>query len=299
MYNLARPRSPNSIDLDTHKRDVARVLGALDEALKRFVDALAHDPLWIAIDGAATEREARRLACEAFASIRYRMEDDPNQSPVCAGVIGANADLIARAQRVNTLKAELKTVCAPLQRQQRRVPQEGGKGGSEKLALIRIVLRAIQKSDVNLLAAYRRIPILAAPPERVTFTRARTRAVYRKSVEELYNLLATSESPTASADRARLAALPLNETHLALVKDHYENIRANVVFRRLDARGRGRVQVAAELPLLYAHGRHPAAPDVKFACASDDPDTTPRRSRPSRLEPSPYLASLPAHRYRR
>jgi hypothetical protein len=239
---------------------VARALGALDEALERFVDALAHEPLWIAIDGATTEREARRLACEAFASIRYRMEDDRNQSPVCTGVIGASADLIARAQRVNDRKAELKAVCAPLQRQQRRVPQKGGEGGSEKLALIRVVLRAIQHSDVNLLAAYRKIPILGASPESVTFTRARTRAVYRKSVEELYNLLATSEGPTASADRARLAALALRETHLALVKDYYENIRANVVYRRLDTRGRGRVQVAAELPLLYAHGRNPIPP---------------------------------------
>lgn len=298
MYNSSRPRRP-PIDLDTHKRDVARTLGALDEALERFVDALAHESLFIAIDGAATEREARRLACEAFASIRYRMEDDRNQSPVCMGVIGASADLIARAQRVNDRKAELKSVCAPLQRQQRRVPEKGGEGGSEKLALIRVVLRAIQHSDVNLLAAYRRIPILGAPPESVTFTRARTRAVYRKSVEELYNLLATSESPTASADRARLAALPLSETHLALVKDHYENIRANVVYRRLDARGRGRVQVAAELPLLYAHGRHPAAPNVKFASASDDVDATPRRARPSRLENHPYLTSMPAYRYRR
>src|SRR5690606_8123493 len=130
------PQETHPIDLHTHKRDVARALGALDEALERFVDALAHEPIWIAIDGATTKREARRRACEACASIRYGMEDDPNQSPVCMGVIGASADLIARAQRVNDRKAELKAVCAPQQRQQRRVPKKGGEGGSEKLALV-------------------------------------------------------------------------------------------------------------------------------------------------------------------
>jgi hypothetical protein len=287
-----------AIDLETHKRNVARALGALDDALTRFVDALAHEPVWIRIDGARTERDARRRACEAFAATRYDMEDERNESPVCTGVIGASADLIARAERVNVLKGELKEICAPLQRQQMRVPLKGGEGGSEKLALVRVVLRAIQHSDLNLLAAYRKIPILGAPPESVTFTRARTRAVYRKSVDEIFNLLATSESPIASADRARLAALAPSETHLALVKDHYENIRANVRYRRLDARGRGRVQVAAELPLLYAQGRHPAEPAVSFPSA-DAADTAPRRERTSRIEPDPYLLALPVHRYRR
>jgi hypothetical protein len=299
MYIISATLRRTAIDLETHKRDVARALGALDDALERFVDALAHEPLSIAIDGARTERDARRRACEAFAAIRYGMEDERNQSPVCTGVIGASADLIARAQRVNALKAELKAVCTPLQRQQVRVPGKGGEGGSEKLALVRVVLRAIQHSDLNLLAAYRKIPILGAPPESVTFFRAHTRAVYRKSVEEIFNLLATSESPAASADRARLAALPRHETHLALVRDHYENIRANIRYRRLDARGRGRVQVAAELPLLYAHGRHPAAPDVTFP---DDPASTaaePRRKRASQIEPDPYCTSVPVHRYRR
>jgi hypothetical protein len=226
------------------------------------------------------------------------MEDDRNESPVCIGVIGATADLVARAERVNELKAALKQICAPLQRQQMRVPKTGGEGGSDKLALVRVVLRAIQHSDVNLLAAYRKIPILGAPPESVTFTRARTRAVYRKSVDEIFNLLATSEHPLAAADRARLAALPPSETHLALVKNHYENIRANIRYRRLDARGRGRVQVAAELPLLYAHGRHPAEPAVTFP-STDATDISPRRPRVARIESDPFLLSLAIHRYRR
>ena len=59
------------------------------------------------------------------------------------------------------------------------------------------------------------------------------------------------EGPKAIADRARLAALPRRETHLALVKAHYQNIRANVLYAHLDPRGRGRVQVTAELPLLF------------------------------------------------
>jgi hypothetical protein len=44
-----------------------------------------------------------------------------------------------------------------------------------------------------------------------------------------------------------------NHTHLALARYHYANIRANP---RLDPKGRSSIQVAAELPLMYARPPH-------------------------------------------
>jgi hypothetical protein len=49
--------------------------------------------------------------------------------------------------------------------------------------------------------------------------------------------------------------------YLALTKAHYDNIRANITYSRLDSRGRG--QLAAELPLLYTAGRWPTLPPCK------------------------------------
>jgi hypothetical protein len=68
-------------------------------------------------------------------------------------------------------------------------------------------------------------------------------------------MLSSLDGPTPAADRARLMTLTRREAHLALVRDRYQNIRANVLFSRLDARGRGRMQISAELPLMYALGR--------------------------------------------
>jgi hypothetical protein len=83
----------------------------------------------------------------------------------------------------------------------------------------------------------------------------------------------------------------------ALVKDHYQNMRANVLYSRLDARGRGRVQIAAELPIMFAQGRRPEPPKIKFPAAADLTGE-PKRMRQSKLEASPYLQSLPVYRYR-
>ena len=103
--------------------------------------------------------------------------------------------------------------------------------------------------------------------------------------------------PTAAEDLERLRKLPARETHLALVKERYTNIRANVWFHGLDARSRGRVMVSAELPLLYPLGRSKELPEIRYPSVEEG---TPleARQRSGKLEPEPFLESLPVHRYR-
>ncbi len=138
---------------------------------------------------------------------------------------------------------------------------------------------------------------MGAPPASVTYTRANTRSVYRKTVDEIAEMLANLNSPAAIADRERLAALDRRVTHLALVKERYENIRANVLYARLDPKGRGRVQIAAELPLIYATGRRTEPPEVHFPTETGN-DNNPRRTRESKLEAAPFLYALPVvYRY--
>jgi hypothetical protein len=133
--------------------------------------------------------------------------------------------------------------------------------------VIRVILRNIQRSDLNLLAAYRKIPTLGAPPVSITYT------------------------------RARLSTLGPKDKYLALTKAHYDNIRASITYSRLDSRGRGRVQLAAELPLLYTAGRWPTPPEVNYPAPVDELANQPRRTRQSALESEPFLQSISAYRY--
>jgi hypothetical protein len=160
-----------------------------------------------------------------------------------------------------------------------------------------VILRELQRSDLSLLAAYRQIPILTGRVKRVAYTRARTRAVYRKSRAEIAAMVDATGRPSAADDLARLKRLPATETHLALVKEHYTNIRANVWFHGLDARSRGRVMVAAELPLLYALGRSKETPEILYPGAEEG-SPAPARQRAGKLEEKPFLDSLPVYRYR-
>jgi hypothetical protein len=64
-------------------------------------------------------------------------------------------------------------------------------------------------------------------------------------------------------------------------KAHYDHIRTNITYSRLNSRGR--VQIAPELPLLYTAGRWPTPPEVKYP--AEDAGDKPRRNRQSRIEP--------------
>jgi hypothetical protein len=283
------------MDLTAHRQQVARALTALEASIARLTDALAHSSISIEVEPTTDTRSPIRRVCEAYSTIDYRMDDEIGTSVVCLGVLGASTDLLRRAEAVNAAKLQFKAICTPLQGIRIRIPVKGATSPTKAIPALRVILRNIQRSDVNLLAAYRKIPLLDAPPASVTYTRANTRAVYRKRVEEIDALLLNLQGPTALADRACLETLDRRETHLALVKSRYQNIRANVLYARLDPRGRGRIQIAAELPLLYAKGRHPRPPEVRFP----DPESpaTASRVRQSKLEAAPFLRSIPVYRY--
>jgi hypothetical protein len=282
------------VDIELHRAPVAKALLTLETAIERLVDALNHRSAVASIEGAPNEHEAIRRACEAYSAIDYDMDDDVGDSVVCLGLIGVTSEVLKRAQAVNTSKLALMSLFAPLQRVRIRVPVKGA-SGTKAIPALRVILRNIQRSDLNINAAYRKVPILGAPPASVRYTRAHTRSVYRKSLSEIDEMLSNLESPMAAADRERLRSLERKDTHLALARYRYENIRANVLYTRLDSRGRGRVQIGAELPIMYATGRHATAPEVHFPDAESSLQA--RKSRAPKLEPKPFLSSLPVYRY--
>ena len=282
------------MDLTKPRQLVARSIQSLEASLASLVESLAHEKILIDLEPAAGS--PIRRACQAYSAINYGVLDEVGSSIVCLGVLGVSADILRRAKAVNAAKAALKAVCAPLYGVRIRVPVKGGSSPTKAIAAIRVILRNIQHSDLNLLAAYRKIPILEAPPATVTYTRANTRAVYSKSVEDIMELLEKLETPASMTDRERMASLDRGVTKLALVKQRYMNIRANVLYGRLDSRGRGRIQISAELPVIYPQGRSVGLPEVRFP-AEDPDEIPPMRVRRSVLEAEPFLKSIPVYRY--
>jgi hypothetical protein len=288
-----------SPDQQRHKNAIAAALRELEQAVAALVQSLAHDGGPVSAEGTKSDAEARHRIGDAFASVDYGQDNAVNETPSCLGVAGVSPTVLDRAATVNAAKQRLRSVCSPLQNQRVRVPVKDGQGGRvvKSLPLVRVILRELQRSDLNLLAAYRKIPILTGRVSRVVYTRAHTRAVYRKSRADIAALLKASNRLTAAGDLARLHQLPTAETHLALVKDRHSHVRANVWFDGLDRRGRGRAQIIADLPLLYPLGRARDLPEINYP----EPDlapATPSVQREGKLEAAQFLESLAVYRYR-
>ena len=78
-----------------HTLTIAAALRELERRLELPVQALSHESAPVSVEHARTEREARRLVCEAYATIDYAPDDRANESHVCLGVIGGSAAKVA------------------------------------------------------------------------------------------------------------------------------------------------------------------------------------------------------------
>ena len=285
---------------EAEKRAVAEALRRLERSLAALVDALSHAEAEVNVGGGRNQATALGRVCDAYLAIDNSDDAESGAGPAVLGVIGAPAHVIDRAKAVNEAKAALKKCCGPLQ--ERRisavVKDSAGRDLVKPMSVIRLILRDVGRPRLNLLTAYRKIPILEKRPKKVGYVKAKTRAVYKRTREQLLALLEESSRPGAEEDRARLRKLPRGEAALVWVRPYQENIRANVTFATADSRARVRRQIAAQLPVLYPLGRSNVLPAVEF------PIDGPRRSegsapRPARIEAEPYLTTMPVHRYLR
>jgi len=185
------------VDYTEIKQQVAAALRDLEHTLERFIDTLSHDAALVSAEGATSDRDALRCICEAYATIDYGQDDAANESPLCLGVVGVSAAVVKQAADLNAVKSALRDRLKVLRPHRVRVPVKDGQGGRvvKSLPLVRVILRELQRSDLNVLAAYRKVPVLTGRVARVAYTRALTRAVYRLPRSDLATMPSTQPAP--------------------------------------------------------------------------------------------------------
>lgn len=236
---------------------------------------------------------SRQRASTAIQQLEYQLDDRVNRSIRCYGIVGVPRRLLNDAKNINRLKDELKATIAPISN--RRVKIEGKDENGNRTLLVRqlttVLLRQIQFSSVNLLAAYRELPIIEEPVDEFQFMLTNTRSVPRKTVAELRNQLSKRKDALSIADLECLASLPAGE-YLVSPKAYYERMRAHVFFQRMEGTERARGIVSAELPILFpmtARSTRPKVVEPKLPTAK-------RKHPPARIEEKPFIQTFPFYR---
>jgi len=238
---------------------------------------------------------SRLAAADALGTIDYAVDAPKNRSIQCFGIIGVPMRLILDAKRINQAKDALKEAIKPISKHQVRIPEE-----NTKRQLIRVILRQLQSSSVNLQAAYRKIPLVDEPVKQIRLMNIRTRTVANRTVQSLRDELNVAPGAKGLADLERLSALPASE-YLAHPTDHYERVRAKILLQRCKVvpsrpslKTPVRIDMPAELPVLFPVSASSVPPEVIGPKPWEQKDTefVPR----TRLEAEPVVKSLKFYR---
>ena len=285
-------------DYEDCKLIVAAALRALERSLHGLTAALSHADVQISVKGTDDPRAALQQVGDAYCAIEFVGDRDQKEPDDVLGVVGVPADVLARAAAVNEAKDRLKEACTPLYERRRAVPgqDKAGRPIVKQVPWVRLMMRELGRPRLNLLAAYRRIPILEKRPLRVAYVQARTRAVYRRSRDELIQLLSESTRIGAAEDIVRLRQLPSTERYLAEVRGYHQNTRANIRYPSLDTKARGRVQIHARLPILYPRGRSKDLPLITYP-GQGAPPPLAGSVRQRKLREEAFLSTMTVHRY--
>lgn len=307
MYNYSVTISHTERLIAENIDPIAGTLRQLQRLLSTFAKALAQtaSPAVVfepVIDSSATSsdvvtgyrelsaRLSRQRAIEAFAQINYDIEDEVNQSIKCYGALGVSRRLISDVLIINRAKSEFKDALRAVAGKRVRVAVKDRRGyrGVEMKSLSTVILRRIQSSSINLLSAYRDIPLLEETPSSIQLMLTRTRSVPRKTAGALLALLDDRDDALAAADRESLVALDPRE-YLVSPKERYPRMRAHVFFRRLDESGQPTRQIVmAELPVLYPIRKGTRPPDVTRPAFWH----APRKHPVSYIESEEYVKTL-------
>lgn len=277
-----------------------RAWEAFRRLLTEFSERLAAET---ALSGWAWHSAAPHQAAADIVAKMFYDDDQPSREVrIQPGLIGAGEQTIRLAHGTNARRARVKRALMALDRRS-HVAVNPATGRKRRSRLGDVVLQRHGLARLHRVQLYREVRVLPSRPDMVGFVWAHTRRVARISVAELREqvrrlLRNPPQAPFARTDLDHLANLRDDES-LALVEAQPLHVRANVAWRKPDGSGYMRRMTAATLPLLYPAQEHESLPRIKPL--PDQPTAQPRRSARTdrKLQPEPFLQTLPAYRYRR
>ncbi len=302
--------------INTYKPRIAEALRSLQHVLEDFggalegelLHAVVFEPVGADKDNGIRPVGYRELgfaasveaAVTAYRTIDYGMTDRVNRSLTCYGAVGVPRHLMNIAVQVNREKSKFKATFREIANKRVRIVGRDSNNLPvvELKAIATVILRQLQSSSVNRLAAYREVRLFDATPLSIAFTESYNRSVPTKSAAELIEALtrrvdAATHDTIAADDIARLKALKDANERLIDRKSLYPRMRANVKLREIDPntdRQKARM-ILAEVPILYPITARMVPPDIHPPKVTAAP-----RQRALLSEPEPYIQTWPYYR---
>lgn len=287
--------------------DVLDAFLALTESLTQLNEGIRQDSDRIAWTQSDLEysdyknHAPREKVISVINQLHYLPEQPPREIVVCAGFLGASQLTLEKARNVNLCKNRFKQAILELKSIKLSANDPNLLAGFSEILLrspsTSNALRNVGLSRLHLKQCYRKIPILEAPPAKISWTWAHTRSIKKISLSTAQSLLLKRGNDSGiEIQLKKLGSLAPNET-LAIVQELAPHLRANIVFHLPE--GDKRIMIKGPIPIFFP--AEPNAPYPQFTAPVKKCDKNQMRSTRSdvKLDPQVFLPAIRAHRYLR
>ena len=243
---------------------------------------------------------------EKIIHILSQYEYLPTQAPreiiVCAGFVGTSEETLEIVVKLNYQKDAFKQAILALKKvKPNLLDDELFRAFDHFLSHKRhgptaAHLRTMDLARLHLKQCYRKIPILKAAPLKISWTWANTRSIKRITVAEAEKLLRKKNLSDEGIilQLEKLAQLPFHEP-LAIVQNLAPHLRANLVME--PNHPKERIMVKGPVPIFFPTTVNQPWPKFKPPKIKTPKDKTRHTRNDVRLDPSPFLPAIRAHRY--
>lgn len=312
--------------IDKYKPRIAEALGALRLALASLAEdvqdapfAVAFRPEYELVNGEEMAVHYQRLdhgdsiaaTKSAYCTLELGPHDPVNKPIRCPGVIGVREQrIIDHAVEINRLKSQLKFEFQQVVNHRITVVKKDDRGRDviDKIPAALFIMRQLQESSLNRLAAYRQIPLIRTgakdphppTPIRVRFTESSVRRLDKATVAEL-RAEAIARDRKDSIKKLDASRIPSNE-YLFHPEKHYRRVRANLTFPGASPKAKMAKHYMGEMPILFLMNRKLANPVVTGPKVREKTLSRTRKSNkplfdePVVENPNYYRRADPAHR---
>lgn len=244
----------------------------------------------------------REKIIQVLSQYEYFSTQAPREIIVCAGFVGASQETLNIVTTLNAQKDEFKRSILALKKikpliQDNELTQAFETILSHKRNLPTASnLKKLGLSRLHLKQCYRKIPILSQAPSKISWTWANTRSIKRISVLEAEKLLRKKNITDQGIilQLQKLASLSKNES-LAIVQDLAPHLRANIVME--PSAPKERLMVKGPIPLFFPASVNQPWPEFKPPKVKTSKDKARVIRNDVKLEPTPFLPAIRAHRY--
>ena len=269
---------------------VREKLGRLDAALNALSVVLGQRADWPAVvachdhgqlSEAATSAAARRLAVAGFKQLEFLDEQDERRVVRFVGAVAVAPAALRTAEAVNEQKQALQSAIARFRKLTSRRERDSHR--------VRDLLIRFGYARLNLIQAYRKIPILERTPDRIGFSwiLGSNRVCVLDREAAMRRLPGDLERSPADVRRIRREVFDTRLGDLRQVEPVAPHVKANVSWYEGDERHG--LSLHAPLPILYSYSSRNRAPEI---VGHDRPEPDPATAMPRQRRSDAHLRRI-------